>query len=469
MRLLGCNGIAQLFFLLILLQPIRSAPVSRPVNDLVHQLNAAYEATYQVVAPSVVILDVTKPSKPGAGNHPFNGFDLFDHGQEGEESSEQPEQSEGSGVIMRSDGYILTNNHVISGAEKIRIRLKDGRSFPAKIVGTDDRTDLAVVKIDVTGLPTVTFADSDQVQVGELVCAIGTPYKFDYTLTNGIVSAKDRDDLLADKYEDYIQTDAAINPGNSGGPLCDLDGQVIGINSLIHGLDRGLAFAISSNLAKRIADQLIRTGIVIRPWLGIMIETLDDRNRGEIFKGVDQGVIVQTIRADTPAAKSDLRPADVILQIDKVPVDSARALQKEILKKKIGQLVELQIWRNGKKLSISLKASELPNDNSATNLKQSTPDNDLAAVYGFRVETTSRMKQEQSTESGVTVTQIASGSPAALAGLELGDVITEVGRTPVATVSGFQKILKTQRNQSTLLLLLNRKGVKTYSIIKTGQ
>ena len=164
-----------------------------------------------------------------------------------------------------------------------------------------------------------------------------------------MVSAKGRNELLPDKYEDYIQTDAAINPGNSGGPLCDIDGKVIGMNTLIHGLNRGLGFAISSNLAKQVSDQLIASGKIVRPWLGIIIESLNDQNRAEVFKGVDKGVVVRTIQADTPAAKSDLRPADVITDVDGVSVASARELQNEILKKKIGAQVSLGVWRNGKK------------------------------------------------------------------------------------------------------------------------
>ena len=210
-----------------------------------------------------------------------------------------------------------------------------------------------LLKIEATDLPTIDFANSDEVKVGQIVCAIGTPYKFAYTFTSGVVSAKGRNDLLPDKYEDYIQTDAAINPGNSGGPLCDIDGKVIGMNTLIHGLNRGLGFAISSNLAKQVSDQLISTGKIVRPWLGIIIESLNEQNRAEVFKGVDKGVVVRTIQADTPAAKSDLRPADVITDVDGVQVGSARELQNEILKKKIGAQVNLGVWRNGKKTTVT--------------------------------------------------------------------------------------------------------------------
>src|ERR1700760_2014632 len=192
-------------------------------HDLVHQLNDALESVYDHVAPAVVVIDISKNANPSNGNNPFEGFDFF-HGPQGDEGGDQPDQSEGSGFIVRADGYILTNNHVIDGADKIQVKLKDGRVVTARLIGADDRTDVAVIKIDGANLPVVDLADSDQVKVGQLVCAIGTPYKFEYTFTTGVVSAKGRNELLADKYEDYIQTDAAITPGNSAGPLSEIVG-----------------------------------------------------------------------------------------------------------------------------------------------------------------------------------------------------------------------------------------------------
>src|SRR5271165_998343 len=194
-------------------------------KDIAHQLNDAYTAVYEKVAPAVVVVDVEKNGRSGNSSNPLDGFDFFFRGPRDE--SEQPDQSEGSGFIVRQDGYIVTNNHVVDGEDKISVKLKDGRTFVAKVIGSDDRTDVAVIKIDTTGLPSIDFANSDDVKVGQNVCAIGTPYKFAYTFTTGVVSAKGRNELLPDKYEDYIQTDAAINPGNSGGPLCDIDGNVI--------------------------------------------------------------------------------------------------------------------------------------------------------------------------------------------------------------------------------------------------
>jgi len=288
------------------------------------------------------------------------------------------------------------------------------------------------------------------------------------------VSAKGRNELLPDKYEDYIQTDAAINPGNSGGPLCDIDGKVIGMNTLIHGLNRGIGFAISSNLAKQVSDQLIASGKIVRPWLGIIIESLNDQNRAEVFKGVDKGVVVRTIQADTPAAKSDLRPADVITDVDGVSVSSARELQNEILKKKIGAQVSLGVWRNGKKNTVVVTTEELPTDTSKLASNQGTPPQgeNVASTFGVQVqEVTPELKQELGlkSDSGVVVTEVTPNSPAAVADIQTGDVITEVGRNQVTNTASFQKALADQKGKPNLLLLLDRKGVKTYSIVKVGK
>jgi len=438
-------------------------------KDIAHELNDAYTAVYERVAPSVVVVDVEKNGRAGGGANPPDGFDFFFRSPRDE--SDQPDQSEGSGFVVRQDGYIITNSHVIEGEDKINVKLKDGRTLAAKVIGSDDRTDVAVIKVDATGLPTIDFANSDAVKVGQIVCAIGTPYKFAYTFTTGVVSAKGRNELLPDKYEDYIQTDAAINPGNSGGPLCDIDGRVIGVNTLIHGLNRGLGFAISSNLAKQVSDQLIASGKIVRPWLGIIIESLGDQNRTEVFKGVDKGVVVRTIQADTPASKSDLRPADVITDVDGVQVQSARELQNEILKKKVGEQLTLGVWRNGKKMSVLVRTEELPSGPGkyANSPPPPVQSENVASKFGVQVQdVTAELKQEfgLKSDAGVVVTEVAPNSPAALADIQPGDLITEVGRNPVTNTETFQKAMAEQSGKQNLLLLLDRKGIKTYSIVR---
>src|SRR5437667_3630240 len=320
-------------------------------KDVVHQLNDAFAKVFETVAPSVVIIEVPKKNDLSETS-PLD--DLFFQGPPDENNprrnprSCQPVQSQGSGFIVRPDGYIFTNFHVVEAADKIEVKLKDGREFPAKVVGTDEKTDIAVIKIDAKDLPVVQLGDSDAVRVGQFAFAIGAPFKLDYTFTYGVVSGKGRSKLLQTggySISDYLQTDASINPGNSGGPLCDIDGKVIGMNTLINGMNRGLGFAIPSNMAKEIGAELIAGHKIVRPWLGIRIETLgDDPSIRDLLKGADKGGVVRTIEADTPAARSDLRPFDVITHVDGTPVETDSQLQHEILKKKVGQNVELTIW-----------------------------------------------------------------------------------------------------------------------------
>src|SRR5438094_7690756 len=323
-------------------------------KDVVHQLNNAFAKVFEIVAPSVVIIEISKKNDSSESSALE---DLFFQGPPDENNPRRnpgalrPIQSEGSGFIVRPEGYIFTNFHVVEGADKIEVKLRDGRNFPATVVGTDEKTDIAVIKIDAKDLPVVQLGDSDAVRVGQFAFAIGAPFKLDYTFTYGVLSGKGRSKLLqtgAYSISDYLQTDASINPGNSGGPLCDIDGKVIGMNTLINGMNRGLGFAIPVNMAKEIGTELIAGHKIMRPWLGIRIETLGaDPTIREVLQGADKGVVVRTIEADAPASKSNLRPFDVITHVDGSTVTSDSQLQHEVLKKKVGQNVELTVWRKG--------------------------------------------------------------------------------------------------------------------------
>src|SRR5436853_4177240 len=345
---------------------------AEPGKDVVHALNNAFAKVFENVAPSVVIIEVTKKND---GSEGLNFDDLFFQGQPPDDNSQrrtprnlQPTQSEGSGFIVRPDGYIFTNFHVVEGADRVQVKLRDGRNFSGRVVGTDEKTEIAVVKIDAKDLPGVQLGDSDAVRVGQVAFAISAPFKLDYTFTYGVVSGKGRSKLLqtgAYSISDYLQTDASINPGNSGGPLCDIDGKVIGMNTLINGMNRGLGFAIPVNMAKEIGTELIAGKKIARPWLGIEIRTLSDFAAvRELLQGVDKGVVVRTIVADAPANKSDLRPFDVITKVDGTPVTTDTQLQREILKKKIGQTVKLTVWRKSKTIEIPVTTGELPNANT---------------------------------------------------------------------------------------------------------
>ena len=447
-------------------------------KDVVHQLNSAFTKVFEIVAPSVVIIEVTKKND-GSENPTLD--DLFFQNQPNQTPRANPRgvppvQSEGSGFIVRGDGHIFTNHHVVDGAERIDVKLKDGREFQAKLVGTDEKTDVAVIKIDATNLPVIQFGDSDAVRVGQFAFAIGAPFKLDYTFTYGVISGKGRSKLIASggySISDYLQTDASINPGNSGGPLCDIDGKVVGMNTLINGLNRGLGFAIPINLANEIGQQLIAGQRIIRPWLGIRIETLgDDQSIRELFKGLDKGVVVRTIEADAPAYKSDLRPFDVITHVDGAVVNSDTQLQREVLKKKIGQNVELTVWRKGQTLKIPITTGELPGEiGRASNVPTPPPQKpeETTNKFGLQVqeltkEVAARLKLD--VEQGVIVTDVADHSLAAGQGIEREDVITEVDGKPVTNVQSFREALTKADPRKGILLYLDRKGSKTFAVLK---
>src|SRR5437879_9132868 len=450
-------------------------------KDVVHALNNAFAKVFEIVAPSVVIIEV---SKKNDGNEGFNFDDLFFQGQPDDNSARrgprnlQPIQSEGSGFIVRSDGYILTNFHVVEGADHVDVKLKDGREFPAKVVGTDEKTDIAVIKIDAKDLPVVQMADSDAVRVGQFAFAIGAPFKLDYTFTYGVVSGKGRSKLFTSggySISDYLQTDASINPGNSGGPLCDIDGKVIGMNTLINGLNRGLGFAIPINMAKDISGELIAGHKIVRPWLGIRIETLgDDPTIRDLFKGADKGVVVRTIEADAPASRSNLRPFDVITQIDAAPVTSDSQLQHEILKKKVGQSVELTVWRKGQFMKVPVKTGELPDEiTRASNrpVQPSEPKPQDVGKFGLQVQELTKDVAERlhlSAQQGVIVTDVEDNSIAAAQDIQREDVITEVDGKPVTNVQSFRDALNKADPKRGVLLYLDRKGSKTFAVLTAG-
>jgi serine protease Do len=451
-------------------------------KDVVHQLNNAFAKVYEIVAPSVVIIEISKKNDI-AENSLLDDL-LFQGPPEENNQRRNPGgprqiQTEGSGFIVRPDGYIFTNFHVVEGAEKIDVKLRDGRTFPARIVGTDEKTDIAVVKIDAKELPVVKLGDSDAVRVGQFAFAIGAPFKLDYTFTYGVVSGKGRSKLLqtgAYSISDYLQTDASINPGNSGGPLCDIDGKVIGMNTLINGMNRGLGFAIPINMAKEIGTELIAGHKIMRPWLGIRIETLgDDPAIRDLFKGTEKGVVVRTIEADAPASKSDLRPFDVITHVDGAAIETDSQLQHEILKKKIGQNVQLTVWRKGQTIKVPIKTGELPNEIARTSnalpIQPPQPTQENVGKFGLQVQELTKDVAERlrlPVQQGVVVTDVEDNSIAAAQDIQREDVITEVDGKPVTDVKSFREALSKADPKRGVLLYLDRKGSKTFAVLKAG-
>lgn len=462
--------------------PTVPAAAAEAGKDVVHQLNNAFAKVFEIVAPSVVIIETSKKSE---GNEGSAFEDLFSQGPPDENNPRivprgggLPVQSEGSGFIGRADGYIFTNFHVVEGADKIQVKLKDGRAFPAKVVGTDEKTDIAVIKIEAKDLPVIELGDSDAVRVGQFAFAIGAPFKLDYTFTYGVVSGKGRNKLIGSgggSISDYLQTDASINPGNSGGPLCDIDGKVIGMNTLINGLNRGLGFAIPASMIKEIGTELIAGHKIVRPWLGIRIESLgDDPSILDLFKGLEKGVVVRTIEADAPANKSQLKPLDAITHVDGALVTTDTQLQREILKKKVGQNVELTVWREGRTLKIPVTTGELPGEVSRASNEQVKPNQSKpedAGKFGLQFQELSKEVAERlhlGVAQGVIVTDVADNSIAAQQDIQREDVITEVDGKPITSVQSFRDALVKADPKRGVLLYLDRKGSKTFAVLKAG-
>lgn len=455
----------------------QSAAPAAP-SSLVRQLNDAFADVYEKVAPAVVVIEVKRASDEPMRGLP-QGLDFFLQGQDGSQQPYNSPPDQGSGFIIAPNGYILTNNHVVENAAEggVTVRLKDGRRLPASLVGIDDRSDLAVIKVEADNLPTAELADSDAARVGQFAFAIGAPWELPYTFTTGVISAKGRNDLTPynPNYEEYIQTDASINPGNSGGPLCDIDGKVIGINTLIAGMNRGLGFAVPSNIAREVSRQLIASGRVTRPWLGISIVGIDESSQARAyFPDVKQGVVVNGIDPDAPAGSSDLREGDVILKVDGIQVAYSRDLQREILKKGIGQDVKLDLWRGGKEVNIAVRTAEQPQRmmRASNNRRNKAPQQPPAMKKNVPASTptgpgvTVEDIPANSAIKGVRVTEVAPDGAAAAAGLLPGDIITEAGGKPVTGKKDYDEVMKQMDPQRGVMLMVNRDGQQTFSILK---
>src|SRR3954470_18304601 len=360
--------------------------------SVARQLNQAFVEVAQKVTPSVVIINVTQKSSSASFSDDENSGDFIPP-ELRHHLNDEAVRGQGSGIILREDGYILTNAHVVEEADKIEVRLHDGRVFKAQLRGADVQSDVAVIKIEAKNLPAAKLADSNLARVGEFAVAIGAPYSLDYSVTYGHVSAKGRSNILDGEEnmgmdQDFLQTDANINPGNSGGPLVNIEGEVMGMNTLINGLRTGIGFAIPSNLAKEVAEQLIAKGRFSRPWLGVEIRALrDDSDLQSILKGVSDGVVIRAIRTNGPAANSELKPADIITAVDGKAVATPQELRLQIRSKPIGQTLMLDVFRQGKNLQLKLKTAEWVEPARAvfTKTAASTNKNPSANLLGLTV------------------------------------------------------------------------------------
>lgn len=368
----------------------------------------------------------------------------------------------GSGAVIGADGYILTNNHVIADATRIDVIFKSGEEHAATVVGIDEATDLAVIRVKQEGLTPLGFADSNMARVGEWVLAVGSPFGLDYTVTAGVLSATGRADIGANEIEDYLQTDASINPGNSGGPLINLKGEIIGINTMVVGRGSGIGFAVPSNIARVVSDQLIQHGVVRRPWVGIGFQPLTPDLARNFSLAETRGALVSNVTPGGPAARAGLQPGDVIVSIDTVAIRDGRDLLRKVLSTPVGRTMALKVVREGKAQRFKLVTQSSPNARASRRPQELEARRSL----GLAVETLSAplaQRLQVPMTAGAVVTRVDAGSQADRAGLLAGDVIVEADRRKVHAAKDIdlalrdgEALLRVQRQEGAFYAVLKR-------------
>jgi len=370
-----------------------------------------------------------------------------------------PQQSQGSGVIISADGYIMTNHHVVKGAGKIITVLNDGREILATLVGADPRTDLAIIKIEGKDFPFLLLGDSEAVEIGEWVVAIGSPFQLEASLTVGVVSAKGRQNLRIADLEDFIQTDAAINPGNSGGPLLNLKSEIIGINTAIvsrSGGHMGIGFAIPSNMANNIKNQIIENGSVTRGFLGVSLQPVDKEIAEAFNLEKAEGALVSDIVKDSPADKAGIKQGDIIIEYNNIPVKTLGSFRNDIAMIKPGSTIRLKINRKGEILSLQVILSTAMENHSSLGMEVETLTPELAKQMGL-----------PTTEEGVIVTKVKPGSPSSLAGIHPGFIIMTVNHHKITNIHEFHEAIQSSMNKNRILILARRNNVARFFSIKT--
>jgi len=411
------------------------------------------------VKPSVVAIrsERTVTVGPGGGEDFFKGTPFEDFFKEhGGPPVKRKQMGEGSGVIVDAQGYILTNYHVVAGAEKISIHLFDGRELKGTVRGTDPRTDLAVVHVEAADLRIAALGDSEKLQVGEWAIAVGSPFGLEETVTVGVISAKGRSGLGTGTYEDFLQTDASINPGNSGGPLVNIDGEVIGINAMIIQPGQGIGFAIPINLAKTIMQELIKTGKVVRPWVGIGLQDITPDLMKFFNLKEKEGALVSQVYSGSPAEKAGLKVGDVAIEVDGVMIKGSQDVVREVLKKKVGQKVNFVILRDGKRTEVSLTTAQMPEK-----IGERGPAKPVREWFGLRVSnvTPDIAKQMGLTKTeGVVITGVEPNSVAQGAGLKAGDIILEVNRQKIFNQNEYRNAMEKTKPDEGVLFLIDRAG-----------
>jgi serine protease Do len=443
-----------------------AVPTTPAIENMVRSL-PDFSPLVEKYGPAVVNVEVVEKAQPQGGpqglspNDPF--YDFFRRfgiptpDQQGPRGNSPPVRGAGSGFIVSADGYILTNTHVVGNADEVTVRLTDRREFPAKVIGADERTDVAVIKINAANLPTVKLGDPSRVKPGQWVLAIGSPFGFENSATAGIISATSRS-LPSDNYVPFIQTDVAVNPGNSGGPLFNLQGEVIGINSQIFsrtGGYMGVSFAIPIDVARNVEDQLVKTGKVVRGRIGVTIQDVNAQLAESFGLDRPRGALVSSVEKDGPAAKAGLQPGDVILAVNGKPIERYGELSGNIAAMKPGTDATVDVWRAGKRVSMTVKVTELKEQQGQTAKsgggKQKEHATNQAAQLGLTVRQLDQQEKEQAETQGNLVVEEVTG-PAASAGVQPGDIILGVNGKRVKTVKELQDEAKSSGKNVALLI-----------------
>jgi len=451
-----------------------SSPAVNPAEIKIPSGSSDFEKRVILAANQAMpaVVNIYTEKKVAVQPNPFTPFfndpffrRFFGMPQFNDRPQEQIQRGLGSGVIISAEGYILTNNHVVGDADLIKISLSDKRAFTGKVIGKDPKTDLALVKINAGDLPSLPLANSDKVEIGQFVLAIGNPFGLTSTVTSGIISARGRANLNIAEYEDYIQTDAAINPGNSGGALVDLDGELVGINSAIlsqSGGSLGIGFAIPSNMARAVMESLIKFGKVTRGFLGISIQDLTPELK-KSFKFSGQGVLVAQVVNGSPAEKAGLKPGDIITEYRGRKLTSAAELKTMVGATAPGESAEITVFRDGKTLKLSADITELKEQEPASAPSQERPARLGLAVQDLTPSLRQRMGAAANLQ-GAVITQVDPGSRADAAGIRQGDVVLRVNQTLVKNSQDFLAAAQGV-NREQVLLWIWREGRTVFVVI----
>jgi serine protease Do len=456
---------------------------------MLKRLSTGFTKVAKDASPAVVFIESERKVEVGRmpfrfrGPSPFGEEDPFEEffrrGPRGEERQSprrfERQKAQGSGFIVSEDGHVLTNSHVVNEADRLTVKLSDGRSFQAETIGVDQRTDLAVIRIEGEKLPTLPLGDSSNLEVGEWVLAIGNPFGLQSTVTAGIVSAVGRSDVGIVAYEDFIQTDCAINPGNSGGPLLNLDGRVVGINTAIlsrTGGNMGIGFAIPVNMAKRIMNQLIDKGEVTRGYLGVLPQDLDPALAQGLGLGQTRGVLLSQVLQDTPAAKAGLQAGDVVVGLDGEKVMSASRFRNQVAAKSPGTTVRLTIVRNGKRQEVPVTLGTLPTADELTNGGPEQQSQSTERRLGLQVQELTGELAERlgyAGETGVLVSGVEPNSPAADQGVRSGALILAVDQQKVESLQDFRRAVRESLEDGSVVLHIKEGEYARYVVLRADE